>query len=517
MDGSFITDLLRAVIRELIRFKALVVAILLLVSFGVLAVGMQWPKTYDTRAILYADVTNIIEPLLRGRAEVTSIDRSEQARERIYTRVIIEQVARKSGLITGTEPVDTQESIISGLRNRISIAEQGRRSNYFSVGYRDSDPDRSFRVLNTVVDVFIEDAAERRRQESRGAFEFIDEQVRSYKRQLEMAEERLKDFRTRNLFISEGSVAQRTNQLRAQIEDLKLRIDEMSARKRSVEEQLRTESRYLASRGRIDSLRERVNALQVQLDTLRLSYRDTHPDVISLKDQILELEIAIENVDAQPQPGLGSGIGGPQENPLYEELRKQAANAEVELQTMNNRLRALERLLDEEHQRAGLVAAKEAELSELTRDYDVTKQIYEEMLERREKARLSMTLDIEGQGVSYKIQEPARFPLQPSGFQFVHFFMLGPLAGLAVSLGLVVAFVVLDPRVRSPNLLANQLPEDVEILGVVPHINTPIGKRIFRTDVILLALVVLVAGAAYTGIGLGHLTGTLDLRQLLGR
>lgn len=505
MNGSYFTDLLQAATRELINFKGWVVAIFLLVAFGVLAAGVFWPKSYQTSAMLYADVTNIIQPLLQGRAEVTVIDRSQQARESIYTRRIIDAIARKAGLINGDEPVERQEAIVAGLRNRISIKDEGK--NYFRISYSDSNQDRSFRILNTVVDVFIEDAADRKRNESRSAFEFIDEQVRGYKSQLEQAEERLKNFKARNLYLTEGSVNSRIHQLRTQVEDLKLKLDEIDARKRSLESQLKSESQYLVSRNKVDGLRDRRALLQAQLDELSLQYTETYPDVVSLKDQILELELSMEAARG-PRQVMGSSNSAV-ENPLWDELRKQAADAEIEHQTVTNRLQSMQRLLAEEHDRAEQVAVKEAELSELTRDYDVTKQIYEEMLERREKARLSMTLDIEGQGVSYKIQEPAIYPLQPSGLRFIHFLAAGPGLGLVIALGLILVYVVVDPRLRSPVLLANQLPPDIELLGVIPHVHTPLAKRVFRGDVILLGLVVLLAVAVYAGVGAARLTGKI--------
>lgn len=507
MEGSYYSDLLKAVLRELVHFKGWMVAVFLLVAFAALGAGMFWPKKYQTSAMLYADVTNIIEPLLKGRAEVTGIDRSEQAREAIYTRKMLESVAIKSGLMSGAEPIEKQESIVNGLRKGVLIEDEGK--NYFRISYANPDQEKSFKVLNTVVDVFIENAAERKRSESRGAFEFIDEQVRGYKRQLEMAEDRLKQFKSKNLYLTEGSVNTRIHQLRTQIEDLKLLVDETQTRKYSIDSQLRDETQYLASRNKVDGYRERISGLQSQLDTLRLQYTETYPDIVSLKDQILDLELAIESAQQGSGPVVGSSGSNPVENPLWEDLRKQAAAAEVELQTLNKKRQVLENLLKEEYERAEQVAVKEAELSELTRDYDVTKQIYEEMLERREKARLSMTLDIEGQGVSYKIQEPAVFPLQPTGLRFIHFLLAGPFVGLMAAVGLIVAYVVVDPRVRSPSLLISQLPDDVELLGVIPHVHTPLAKRVFRSDVVLLSVVVVVGVAVYAVLGAARMTGQI--------
>ena len=55
----------------------------------------------------------------------------------------------------------------------------------------------------------------------------------------------------------------------------------------------------------------------------------------------------------------------------------------------------------------------------------MTKSKYDEMLNQKEKARLSMTISLEGQGVTYKIKEPPQYPLVPVGLQFKHFIMIG--------------------------------------------------------------------------------------------
>ena len=95
-----------------------------------------------------------------------------------------------------------------------------------------------------------------------------------------------------------------------------------------------------------------------------------------------------------------------------------------------------------------------------------------------------MTLDIEGQGISYRIQEPAVFPLKPSGLGFIQFAILGPFIGFLLPLGLLVAFVIADPHIRSSRVLQLQLPPDIEMLGVIPHYNSPLGERLLKKDMV---------------------------------
>lgn len=503
MDStSYYSDLIKAFRREFVKHKEWAVAIFLLAVFAFLVLGFFWPKSYETSALLSIDDSNIIAPLLEGKAAVTTFDRSRQARELIYTRRIMEAAARQAGLLTGNEPVNVQETIIAGLRGAVKVENEGK--NYFRIQYSSSDPDQSFEVLNAVVNVFIEDAAQRKRAESRSAYDFIDAQVNAYKRQLQGAEDRLKAFRMSNLDGTRGNSASRISELQLQIEELKIKIDETRSRQSTLKEQLADESQYLAAKSQIDAYRERLRAMQAQLDTLRLSYQDTYPDVASLQQQIGELRALIERLESEG--GIVTS-GRETQNPLYEDLRKQAAEAETQLRSQTRRLQVLNDMLEREFDRARRIAGNQAEYSELTRDYNVTKGIYEDMLESKEKARLSMTLDIEGQGVSYKIQEPARFPIYPSGLRFVHFAIAGPFLALLVPIGLIGAYIVLDPRIRSVTLLASNLPAEIRLLGVVPYTRTPVTRRILQGDAIRLGLIVALALAAYVGIAAARLLG----------
>lgn len=506
METTFLVDLVRAVWREIIEWRSWVVGMFITLSLGVLAVGLYWPERYETSTMLYADVTNIIEPLLRGRAEVTSIDRSQEAREKIYTRKIMVQAAKTVGLIDSNTTASQQQARVAGLREAIKIENEGK--NYFRVSYGSTSQEQSFDMVNAVVDAFISDNAEQRRNESRSAYEFIEQQVVSYKRQLLAAENELKEFKSKNLDGDESSVNARISQLRLQIEELKLTIGEVEARDRSLKEQVTNESAYLNVRGKVDEERSRLSTLKERLDSLRLSYQETYPDIVSLKQQIAAQELVIESMQGGGYVSRASNSDS-DKNPLYEELRVRQAETELDLRSQRNRLVSVERMLENEYKRAQRVASKEAEMSELVRDYDVTREIYDEMLGRKEKARLSMTLDVEGQGVSFKIQEPAVYPINPTGLKFIHFVLAAPFVGLLAAIGLVFAYVLLDPRVRSPSLLINSLPAEIELLAVIPHVRTRLTRRVMRMDVIVLALVCLAAAAVYAGIVWSRLNGLL--------
>ncbi len=496
MDKAYLKDMLVALRAELIRFRYWCVVLFIGVAFAFLGVGLLWPKTYTTSAVLFADVTNIIEPLLKGRAEVTKIDRSEQAGEVIYTRNNMLAAATAAGLVSKQFDEAQQDKVIRQLRGAIAIRKE-RNNNHFTVSYSANNPDRSFEVLNSIVNVFIEDTARKKREESVGAYNFIDAQVQTYKKQLESAEEKLKDFNAQNTDGSEESVSNRVASLRQEIELLKITIEETQARMNTIQQQLGSEGQYLQAKGQVDELRQRRATLNAQLEQLLLSYQESYPDIISLRAQIADLDTSIEKMQSS---GAVFGNSDKVQNPLYEELRKQLADSDVNLRTQKRRMQSLISLQEQEFARQQRIASNQAQLSELTRDYNVTKKVYEEMLQRKEAARLSMTLDIEGQGVSYRIQEPASFPLKPSGITFIHFAILGPVVGLIISLGLLVVYVLFDPHFRSARTLQRQLPPDIELISVIPHYKSPLGERLFKKDMLLILIILTASMAAYIGI-----------------
>lgn len=497
MDKAYLRDLLAALRAELVRFRFWFALLFLGVAYLFLFVGLIWPKSFTTKVVLFADVTNIIEPLLKGRAEITKIDRSAQASEVIYTRRIMLETAKQAGMLKGGVSEEQQDAIVAQLRGGVIVARE-RNENYVQLSYTANNPDRSFEILNAVVNVFIEDTAKRKRDESVGAYNFIDAQVQTYKKQLESAEEKLKEFKSKNMDGSEDSVSARIASLRQEVEGLKISIEETQSRITTINQQLNTEGQYLQAKGQIDELKQRRQTLTAQLEQMLLSYQENYPDVVSLRAQISELDGAIGKI----QQSGGEVFGGSDkvQNPLYEELRKQLADADVSLRSQKRRMQSLLSLQEEEYARQQRIAANQASLSDLTRDYDVTKKVYEEMLQRKETARISMTLDIEGQGVSYRIQEPAAFPLKPSGLHFIHFAIVGPFIGLLFPLGLLILFILVDPHVRSARALQKQLPPDLEVIGVVPHYKSPIGERLLKKDVILIFSVAAVGMICYVGI-----------------
>lgn len=497
MDIQFILDTLRAVKLELYRYRLAAVIIFMTVTAGVLTLGYVTPKSYTSQAVLYADQSNILQPLLRGKAELTQLDRINEAREMMQSRSFLEQISLDTGLISGGLTDAVRNGKISELRKQVGIRVSNR--NFLELNYTSGSPDEAFQVLSAVLNRFVERTVRKKRSESQGAFEFIDSQVKSYQRQLEDAEQRLKEFKFANQDGTEGSVLARIEGLRRDIENLKLEIQQTESEVKLTRRQLNNEQpvrRITVDPGK-SSAERRLGAMRMELDSLLLRYHERHPDVVSIQDQIGDLE---KRVSTQTDDDRDGSVTEVMENPVYENLKIQLSDSTTRLAVQKNRLASLERLLVEGFERSQRVAENQAQLSELTRDYDVTRGVYEDMLQRREKARLSMTLDVQGEGVSYKIQEPASYPTRWDGLQLYQVGLAGPFLGSAMVLGLLVLLVMFDQRVRSPRALQLALPESIPVLTTIPHYRSTWKERLLRKDVFSILIVLAVFMAAYLSV-----------------
>lgn len=504
-QATFILQFARTLWREVLLHKGKILFCYAVVSLTVVSFGLVFPKKYETATTLYADQQNIIKPLLAGKAAITKVqDQAKVVKEVIYSPRILNQVVVDAKLVKGGESAAEIEKMTNRLRAKIRVKNIG--SNFIRLTYSDNLPDVTYDVLTSVSDHFIRDTSERKRKESREAFQFIAAQVKTYKNQLQEAEQKLKGFKSSNIDGSEANARGRISELQAQLEEMKLDIDDAQIRMKSLERELKAENQYINKRFRSEVYLDQIRQKQKVLDTLKLTYTDTYPDVVSMRLQIEDLQRALDEADDEGDISEGpSSQKNANINPLYEELRSKLSNAKVELATRLRRKEGTERLLANEQKRLKRIAERQADLSELTRDYEVTRSIYEGMLGRKETARLSMTLDVEGQGVKYKIQEPAAYPLTPKGIRFFHFALAGPVVGILVPLALLVAFILLDPRIRFVDKIAVNVP----VLGVVPHIHTSLSKRIFKSDIILLGAFMILVMSVYVGIILARHNGII--------
>lgn len=487
-------QILKLLVNEAFYHRKALVFAFVVINLVLLGLGLVWPKSYTSSTTIVVEDKKIIQPLMQGAAVATEIaDRARLAREVMFGRKIMNQILQHGGWMKTNPSPEEQEKLIERLTKRTTIAGVGK--DLIKLEYRDEDPQRAFLTTQKYAELFITESMGTMVEESRAAFEFIDKQTREYHDKLLNAEQQLKEFRSANLDARPGTdadISARLSQLQTRIEQATQDLREAEVKKQSLEKQLSGEAEIATVISREGQYRTRIAELQSRLETLRLSYHDNYPDVVQIKHQIEDLKQAIveerqrrETARATGKVNIDEGVIN---NPMYQQLKQELSQTSVNVEMLQARIGEAKRQLQQELERGRRVHGGEATLAELTRDYQVNRDIYQDLLKRRENARVSMSLDAEKQGFTIKIQEPAALPLLPSGLRFLHFVIAGLVGGLVLPLALLYAKLQMDPRVRVSALIADRYKTPV--LASVPHLWTPGEIQTTRREVAWLSLAV---------------------------
>ncbi|MEP7096810.1 MAG: XrtA system polysaccharide chain length determinant [Dokdonella sp.] len=467
-----------------------------------LVVGVLWPKKYEASITILAQESSIITPLMEGAASPTANkNRVGMARDVIFSRKVMQEVLLAGGwMATRPTPIEL-DRLVEGIKSRTRV--QTAHDNLITISYFDSDPKRAFDVTRQFGQLFIRESLASKQRESREAYEFINSQVEAYRHKLTDAEGKLKDYRDSNADARPGSETDtmaRISQLRTQIENTRMAVMEKRSQAAAMESQLSGESEVNAVQTTEGIYQTRLAELQAQLDTLLLTYTDQYPDVIRIRHQMQDLRQQLAQSNQRKQGALLAGTQVPldstvQMNPLYQQLKIQLATTRSDVAATSARLDASESMLQSELGRSARISNSENVTSELTRDYNVNRDVYQDLLKRRENARVSMNLDDEQRGLTFLVQNPAVMPLTPSGLRFMHFGLVGIAMSFAIPLGLLFCMVRFDPRVRSVWQLEHST--GLTALATIPFYPTPRDRRRGRLQNTMLILIVTGVAAVY--------------------
>lgn len=508
---------IRVIVNEAFVYRKAVVILFVLISMTFAVVGLVWPNTYKSSTTIIVDQKNIIQPLMEGAAVATTVtDRARIAREIIYGRNLLKKVMEETGQLESEHTGIELELLVESLKNRTKIVDVGK--NLIKIEYEDSDPERALKTAEKLSELFISESLEAQAKESQSAFLFIEKQVEQYHTKLTTAEDELKEFRSLNLDARPGTEAEvgaRISTLQERIEKASQDLKEAEIRKSSIEKQLFGEAEITGSLSREGQYRIRMNELQAELDTLRLNYHDTYPDIVRLRHQIDDLSRAILSEKEKRESGEYSGKTKPNEvdrqsiflNPLYQNLRRELSETKTNIETLSARLKDNKRLMAVELKRGRRVHVGEAKLAELTRDYEVNRDIYRDLLRRRENARVSMNLDLTRQGMSLRVYQPAFLPLRTSGLRFIHFLLGGMLLGVSVPIMFLYFVFRFDPRVRIESIISDEM--GLPVLSVIPHLTTPMEDQAISRDAVRLGAIVLSTITIALLVGLLRLQGVV--------
>src|SRR5262252_3033306 len=481
---------------------------------GAIAV-LRMPERYEASSRIYVDTQSVLKPLLSGLAVQPDVNQQVAMLARtLITRPNLEKLIRSADLSISIKSDRERDELIDMLTTEIKLTGGGRE-NLFNVAYRDTDPNRAQRVVQSLTTMFVDSGLGGKRRDTEAAKRFIDEQIKSYERKLEEAENRLKEFKLRNLSFTTGSGKDFFGQITALNEELSRAQLELRAAKQSRETlkhelsgedpSLMTDLPPLINSTSVPDLDSRIDALRKQLDDLRRRYTDEHPDVVSTLRMLNSLEAdRKEQLEARRRAAATKGPGAGATNPVFQRIKIALAEAEANVASLRARVQELQGRLNALRASAGRVPQVEAELAQLNRDYDIMRKQYVGLVARRESASISEDVDATTQLADFRIIDPPRVSPKPVFLNRVSLAPLALLAALGAGAFASFALAQLFPTIDSARALREigQRP----VLGIVSLRPSPamIGRRRISNIVFggALSALLIVFGTWITWLGL---------------
>ena len=336
-----------------------------------------------------------------------------------------------------------------------------RDATFLRVSLEGTDPERVTRIINGVVDRYVEVAEQLKRANLDELTGVLEEQLAYADENLEEAELALENFKVQTISLPSEQGSPVTPGLQ-QTQDpafqnfFNLRIEQEEARRdrRAIERAMARsqEQGRLATEALevIPSVRESsdlTSALQLaaekraSLRALRLRYTDEHPSVQELQSDLAQLE-------QNTIPAMVDNL----------------------LSEVDERQREIDDFVGRASQELQAIPPRAVEETRLERRFESAEDLFRELQGRLESARLGAASTIP----DVRVLDRAQIPDLPNNDQRLRMLLVAVMAGLGLGLAGAVVRDHVDPMLRRPDQVTRDL--GLPILATIPHARSRNGS-----------------------------------------
>lgn len=442
---------------------------------------------YEASARVHVNTQTVLKPLMAQLAVQPDIDQQVRMLARtLISRPRIEHLIDALDFAEKTDGPRVRERIVNDLVTAIKL-EGSTTGNLYTISYRDRDPVRARRLVETLVNLFVESSAVSKRRDSERAREFIDQQIADNEHKLTEAESRLKDFKLKNFGVSGATnqdffsrmatISDEVNRLRLELNAAEQARDALRRELSSEAPQLPVEALQARVPAGPSELETRLDAQRRILDDLLRRFTDDHPDVMAARRNIAQIE---KQRKEEAEAAKAGARGMAPTNPVFQQLRVQLAQSEAQVASLRSQLGVQQGRLDQVRAQASKMPQVEAELAQLNRDYDVIRRNYQQLVERREAASLGIKLDDSAQLADFRIIEPAMVAPKPVFPSKTILALAAVVASIVAGIAAAFAMSLFFPAVFDEKQL--QAVSKRPVIGSVSVIRDDAGRRAFRWE-----------------------------------
>jgi polysaccharide chain length determinant protein (PEP-CTERM system associated) len=438
------------------------------------------PDRYRAHALLLAVPQRVPEAFVRSTVTTRNSQALQSITQQILSRTQLEQVIRDFDLYPEDRKLDAMEDVVDAMRAR-DLEIQPVKGESFRLAFTAGNPDVAQRVVERLVTLLIVQTSADRTILAEGTDQFLEAQLADARRKLIDNELKLAQYRRQHngelpTQVEANARGQNNAELQLQMltESLNRDRERQLALERSIKDASLTElidqrPREAPADPSKLTAAEQLERAEASLKVMRSTMTERHPDIVAMKQTIVELRERAEMMSAR-QVALGETNAEDRlRRSRLEELRAElsAVERQVAQKTAEGeRLRAV--FLNYQRRIEG-TPAREAELAALTRDYDTLQDTYRGLLAKKQESEIAANLERRQIGAQFKVLDPARFPERPFAPKRARLYAMSVLGGLGVGVLLAVILELFDRGLRTQEEVRAAL--GLPVLATIPLVS----------------------------------------------
>lgn len=473
------------------------------------AVAKRLPNQFRSTTLIMLIPQRIPDAYVKAAVTSRIEDRLNTLEDQILSRSRLERIILDLDLYRNLRQTLTMEEVVQRMRdNDITVKTEGKES--FRVSYVSREAKTAQQTTDRLASLFIEENMRDRENVAEDTNQFLESQLEDAKRQLVEHEKKLEEYRNRfggELPSQAAANLQAIQNAQVQLQNLADTADRARERRLVLERQiidLQNEAQpgVLPASGTPDPLigestAQQLQAAQARLQALLQHAKPDHPDVRAAERTIRDLQAKLDAEGRRPSPGAVAIPVTPAEMMRDRKIR------DLRLQMEDIDRQVADKQADEKRLRADVAAyqakldavpKRESDLVELTRDYATLQTTYQNLLTKREEAKLAANLERRNIGEQFKVLDPARVPEKPFSPKRLQIDAGGAAGGLIFGLLIVGLLEYWDSSFKSEDDVVRVL--NLRVLALVPLMETQVERRRRKGRLALIGVsVVLLAGS----------------------
>ena len=489
---------LSGLLETLRRRRALAIVPFVFVLAAMASLAFFLPSLWTGKAVVMVDRQQIPETIVKPTvtSDVTgaliTLSQEIMARDRLLEIIKKYELYPQYRDKSPDELVDKMRKDIriemanDNERDRRPARDSQPKTVAFGVSYTAPNPVVAMQVTNTLADLYVQENGKLREKQATGTSNFLQGQLVEMRKKLAEQERRISEYKEK--YMGELPEQKETNlrtleRLSAAMTGAQESLRRAAERKQQLTQALAEIDQNAGDRGTttmtppppVSSTAARLNLLRQELVQLQTKYSDKYPDVVYTKEQIRMLEARLaEETAASALPkqkdDKKTALRMPPQNSYVASLMSQLDAANVEVKTGAEQIAGLQRQIAVYEKRIENAPRREVELAPITRDYETTRTLFQQLLGEREKAGIAVDLEQNQKGEKFRIMEAAMLPERPAGPNRLRLLLIGMALAIGASAAAVVLAENVDTSFRRVDEVRNRFP--VPILSTIPRITT---------------------------------------------